>query len=40
MEWEETWVGDAVVVGGVLCALSERARGEMCMEGAIGEART
>ena len=40
MEWEETWVGDAVVGGGVLCALSERARGEMCMEGAIGEART
>ena len=33
-------MGDAVVVGDVLCALSERARGEMCMEGAIGEART
>jgi hypothetical protein len=39
VEWGDTWAGDVVVVVDVLCALGERARGEVCMKGAIGEAR-
>ena len=36
----ESGVGDTEVVGDGLCVLDESARGEVCVEGVNGEART